>query len=313
MSSALLLLAAVGASVGGVATTAALSPVRAPTPAEGIASAHKCGDVAMSRPTVLLVPGLGAGTWIYDDLRRRLVGSASAIEAKTIVDLADANASPGQIVRSATANLARHIAAHSGPLILVGHSLGGAIALAAAEKRPRHLCGLIVLDAGPRPVAAADRGRMEREIAIDAEAMVPATAGREAEAIIIQWVSEMTTRASDRARLVADFLGSDRSRLRAVLAEGRNLQLRLDPHRIDVPILVLFACGDETDCAAARDNFSTRYARSPNVLVEEIPDSRHFVMLDQPAMVAASIRRFLSQCPPAIPIDLHHSANKDPP
>jgi pimeloyl-ACP methyl ester carboxylesterase len=44
------------------------------------------------------------------------------------------------------------------PFIVVGHSLGGRVALAAAERAPARLAGVVLLDMGPGPIDPASTG-----------------------------------------------------------------------------------------------------------------------------------------------------------
>lgn len=59
----------------------------------------------------------------------------------------------------------RLLAGTSGPLVAVGHSLGGRAAVEMAAQAPERICGLVLADTGHHPAAAAELPRREARIA----------------------------------------------------------------------------------------------------------------------------------------------------
>ncbi|MBA3678532.1 MAG: alpha/beta hydrolase [Sphingosinicella sp.] len=199
------------------------------------------------------------------------------------------------IIASAVANLQTLIRSHSGPVFLIAHSLGGAIALGAAEAQSSNLAGMIILDAGPRPTHPADLERSDTEIEKEGLILIPESSDPESSAAIGVWVAEMAKNRRDQARLVRDFASSNRDNLRAVLVDGRKLQLRLDPHKLTAPTLVLCAYAGSNDCAATLSDYKSRYMGFKEVTFHAISHSSHFLMLDHPQLVLDLVRSFLGQ------------------
>jgi pimeloyl-ACP methyl ester carboxylesterase len=235
--------------------------------------------------TVLLVPGLGSGTWIYDGLRDRLEAAGLRVGVIGIGGMAGDPGSPGTGVKPAIDALACLIRSQKGPVHVVAHSLGGAVALAAAEEIPANLKSLVIIDAGPRLAGETDRPAKEAEIDRAAGELFD---GPSREERLSGWVAAMAGEAV-APRLLRDFRASDPGVLRTFFVEGRRLQLRLDPARIPVPVQVLVACDDERQCDEHRSDFVSRYAGAQDAEVVTVPGTGHFMMLDQPEQIGGLI------------------------
>lgn len=108
-------------------------------------------DEGSGAMTLLFVHGLGASGATWD-------GCVAALSPRcrcVTVDLLGHGASPvpddpAEYTRDgALADLDDVIAAVSGPVVLVGHSLGGYLSLAHAATRPGAAAGVVVLNTGP--------------------------------------------------------------------------------------------------------------------------------------------------------------------
>jgi pimeloyl-ACP methyl ester carboxylesterase len=78
------------------------------------------------RPTVVLVHGAWHGPWCWDDLRPRLERLGWPTTAPQLASASKTGTEPGPGLYDDAQVLAQHVEAIDGPVMLVGHSYGGA-------------------------------------------------------------------------------------------------------------------------------------------------------------------------------------------
>jgi pimeloyl-ACP methyl ester carboxylesterase len=245
--------------------------------------------------TIFLVPGLAAGTWIYGLVEEALskwsrVGTVAIVQS----DPSEGHAQP--FPASTILALQVAIEEQHGPVYIVAHSLGGALAIAAAENGPRNLGGLVILDAGPKFVPEDQLPGEVSKILATADELFPLTDDSGAERMNA-WVAEMASPIFVD-RLLDDFRRASRPFIREFFIQGRLLQLQLDPRKVSVPVLVMVACETDEQCDGFMAEFEQRWSGAPNANVVAVRNSRHFIMLDQPEETARLIRDFVTACPP---------------
>ena len=102
-------------------------------------------------PLAVLIHGGHAGAWVWDDVSRLLVCPSIA------VDLPAHGSGPGRLRGLRIDDCVEAVVSalpESGRLVLVGHSLGAAIALAAASRIAARLSQMVLI-AGPVPLPGA--------------------------------------------------------------------------------------------------------------------------------------------------------------
>lgn len=271
-----------------------------PVPAETPAGSRFSVIVEGSGPDVILIPGLMSGRNSWDGAAAALKG-AYRIHRIQVAGFAGepagANAD-GAILTPLVEALARHIAAEDldRPAI-VGHSMGGLIGLMLAQRHPERVGRLMIVDALPfysllfsphatadsvAPQAAAIR---ESLLAMDADTF----AARQSAAIAGLVKSEAA-----RPSLVADSLASDRSVAARAMFELMTTDVRPGLPSISAPVMIVFATNAHAPRPMVEPLYRRAYASLRRADFAEVPDSHHFLMLDQPQRFQALLGQFLA-------------------
>lgn len=228
------------------------------------------------RPTILLIPGLLCDAEIWRHQAREL---ASLGEIR-IADLTRKD--------SITAMAKDCLSAVSGPLAVIGHSMGGRVALEIARLAPRRVRRLGLLDTGYKPARdgeAASRGRL-----------VELARSKGMEELARVWLPPMLhpDRLDDRAlidRLTAMVCRCDPD----IFARQQNALLT----RPDAtPVLrglgcpTLFACGRQ-DSWSPLERHRAMADLVPGSRLSVIENAGHMTPAEQPEAVTETLRDWL--------------------
>jgi N-formylmaleamate deformylase len=202
------------------------------------------------------------------------------------------------LIATARVELAAYIRAqHLDRPIIVGHSLGGTLALAVAADHPDLVGPLVIVDslpflAGPqfqantpdeaRAGIAAMRAYMVTQTPKQYEDYVRSGAA----------TTFMVTSPSDLETIKRWGLASDQRTVAEAMADLMGLDLREDVARITTPTLVLGTWsglheqlkkyGTDVPRAAFVQTFDQQFARVPKLHFVLAETARHFIMLDDP-------------------------------
>ena len=171
----------------------------------------------------------------------------------------------------------------AGRYVLVGHSMGGKIAMALAARRPPGLAGLVLVAPSPptpEPMSEESRARTLATYG-DRDAAV-ATARRIT-------VRPLAPAAFDQ--VVADSLRTSRPAWDAWMLEGTLENIADRMPRIDVPTLVVAGVTDPVMAHAMLEReVRDRIAGARMV---DVPDVGHLIPYEAPAELAAAVRDFV--------------------
>ncbi|MGD9572224.1 MAG: alpha/beta fold hydrolase [Thermoleophilia bacterium] len=209
----------------------------------------------MSAPRPILIHGSGGD--------HRLWAAQTAVLAGAVaVDLpGHPDGAPLTTLSALAEAVAAGVASVPGPRALVGHSLGGAVALEVARTRPELADGVVVVASGLRlPVPDTTVARARDDFAAEAARLV--------EGSFADPGAAMTT----TARAVLDACGPDT--LAADYAACRSVDLRDTAAGIRVPVLVI--CGDDDPFTPLHHNEALARALPMGRLVV-VPGARHLV------------------------------------
>ena len=233
-------------------------------------------------PTVVLVHGLGSDSRHWLPVARDLARDHHVV----LVDLPGHGLSglPSPFsLDEAAAMLDRALEElGEGPVVLVGHSVGGLVCTAEALRSPSRVRALVLVETALRPqVSPADRAALELALEQDF-------------AHAFHAAYEAFGRDSLQGIALADQAAQlDPRMLRPWITLVLNTDLSRQVQALRMPVLAVVAPGTwepgESWSAAAE---SLGYSRIAAVSAQRVDDSGHFIMLDHPHTVANAIRRF---------------------
>jgi len=252
--------------------------------------------------TVVFVPGLASSGATWDSAVSAL-GDSADIHVIRLAGFAGVPAvqTDGSFVASAAEAIAQYIGEGGyADVAVVGHSLGGQVALQVAARASDTVSAVMVVDSVPfyarlfnpaaTPEQAAASGAMfagqmrslpnEQFLAMMEQGLPVQSLDTDFHPVLMEWFA-----ASDQetvANAFAEISGSDFS----PVLDG-----------IDAPVLVLapWADGAPVDAETLQSMYAAQYAPLASADVEIIEGARHFLMHDQAEAFNARLARFLAE------------------
>jgi pimeloyl-ACP methyl ester carboxylesterase len=291
----------------------ALSPL---TPAFCASSAFDAGALRVEQistrgPAVLLIPGLASGTWTWEGTAPRLAAT-HAVYLMTLPGFDGRPARAGTTLESLRKDLRDLIVTrHIDRPVLVGHSLGGTLALSFAAEDSALIAGVVAVDGLPvfpgtegvggdrRALGDRARGQLAGQ-SPEQFAAYQQTYMKQFGAIDEKLAGELATRSSR----------SDVGAVADLAAQLLEQDLRPALPRIEVPVVEIspFYAPDFVAMAVDEERKTGYYRILLNgvkqVDVVSISPARHFVMFDQPEKFAAALDAALAKLQPvAVTVD----------
>lgn len=279
------------------------------SPATQAADAHPAFRVAVSGnpqgQPIILIPGLASAGEVWNGTVAHYCGASRPqfqCHVLTLAGFAGVPPIDGALLPAAEQQLADYIAAHRlARPVVIGHSLGGFLALKLAADHPDQVGKLVIVDAVPCLVAATQAPGVTAEQVKQAgegmRRMMLAQDAATARAATEMSVSTMVTRPEDVKRVLAWGTQSDRATVVNAMADMMGDDMREQVGRIRAPTLVLgswIAYKAYGPMAMFEQNYRNQYMRLPGVQVALAETARHFIMLDDPAWMYDRIDRFLN-------------------
>lgn len=254
---------------------------------------------------VILIPGLSSGAWVWKD-------TVTALEKDHVVyavTLAGFDGTPapkggGNYLAQAESSVIELIRTRKlDKPVLVGHSVGGTLALKIASEQPRLLGAAVSVDGLPVfPMSENMTAAQRTQMAAGMQAKMAAATPAQFQAQQLGYMQKIGVidpkKAETYARLSAR---SDAKAVAQYMAEDFALNFRDRMKNADIPVL-LVSPYYAADGAASPQPFSeaqkTAYWTSllgpaPHAKVVSISPARHFVMLDQPEKFQQVLGDFL--------------------
>jgi pimeloyl-ACP methyl ester carboxylesterase len=256
-----------------------------------------------SGPDVVLVHGLGSSREVWRETVSAVPGyryHLVQMQGFGGTPIGPGNAS-GPVAAPVAEEIARYIAeAGLNRPAVIGHSMGGWIAMALAARHPDAASKIMVVDMLPfmgamfgppgttaesiRPTADQIRDRMIANSAAMREQTITAT------------MATMIKTENRRAEAIRQSVDSDVGMSARSMHELIATDIRPELANIKVPVTVLYV---RSPAAPITDEqmdafYKLSYANVPQARLIRISDAYHFIMWDQPARFAEEVRTFLA-------------------
>ena len=259
-----------------------------------------------SGPGVVFIPGLGSPRASWDGVTDGLAQHHTVYLVQVNGfggDSPGGNLKPG-ILDGIVADLSIYLAREkAGPVRLVGHSMGGLAGLMFARAHPAQAQRLMVVDALPYFPVLLSAGGPEwsrEQVEPVAKAMRDAVAARFGKPVdpakIKADVDGLAAKLASRAQMSQWAAAADPRVTAQLLYEDMSTDLRPSLPALKLPITVVVPW-TETPFGKERTLafYARQYAAAPAVTYADIPDSGHFVMLDQPEQFRVALDTFLER------------------
>ena len=272
---------------------------KAATPFPDAATSRFSVAVSGQGPDVILIPGLASSGAVWDDTVAHLEGHYRLHVlnlAGFAGEPAGANAE-GDILAPSVEAIDGYIkATHLQKPVVVGHSLGGLMALMLAKAHPEDAGKLIIVDALPyvgvifSPAATVEMVSPQAAALRDGMIAAPADAFRAQQAA---GTARLVTDPTDQTKLLDWSMTSDRRVLAQSFYEDMTIDLRPDLTGIATPTTLIYPVAVGEDATATEATYKSNYTSKPNMTFHRIDNSRHFIMLDQPAAFRSALESAL--------------------
>jgi pimeloyl-ACP methyl ester carboxylesterase len=251
---------------------------------------------------VILIPGLSSSPEVWDGLTDELKGRyrVHRVHVQGFAGAPAEDNATGPVSAPVAEDLARYIAEQrlNKPAV-IGHSMGGTIAMMLAARHPDSVGKLMVVDMVPfmgamfgAPGATAESVAPTADMIYTGMTTGPEEGYRQQAAAA---VTGMINTESLRAGPLEDTARSDRQVSASAFRELIVTDLRPELANITAPTEVLYVkFNDPRMTPEITDGiYRASYAAMPAARLKRIDDSAHFIMLDQPALFAAEVNAFL--------------------
>jgi pimeloyl-ACP methyl ester carboxylesterase len=263
-------------------------------------------------PAMIFVPGLSCGSWVWDDAVKKY----AATHALYVVTLAGFDGLPAPAGTAAPLDLADAsllTLIENEKLdrpILIGHSLGGHLAIRFGTEHAALLRGIVSIDGTPVfPTLAQSTPDQRAAVASQITAQIGSATPDQYALVEKQTIAAMVTDPTSAAQVAALTSKSDSHAVAAYASELYAADLRPQLPKLTVPTLEIAPVptipatyeGSQAANMPMADReaiykgfYASLFPGAPNLRVVTIPNSRHFIMVDQPNALYDAISTFIA-------------------
>jgi pimeloyl-ACP methyl ester carboxylesterase len=290
---------------GAASALALLTP--AFSPAGAAPANYQAGTLAVEQlagkgPPLIFIPGLASGSWTWKADAERL-SKRHTVYLVTVPGFDGRKAVPGTTLETLAQDLDKLIAdQHLDRPVLIGHSMGGTLALSFAAEHSDRIAGVVAVDGLPVFPGTENMTGDRSPLAQGARAQLESQTPEQFAAYQQTYMKRVGAIDEAAASRIAEF--SSRSDPRAVAdfaAQLLMLDLRPKLPAIQVPVIEISPYY-EADFApmGINEDGKTNYYRMLLGGVEKldvlsVSPARHFVMFDQPEKFSAALDQALAK------------------
>lgn len=180
-------------------------------------------------------------------------------------------------------------------LTIVGHSMGGNLALELVRALPDRIDRLVLVDAlacmGEVMMPGVAAGALSYDSPYNEQLLKMSPADFQAYAG--QMAQGMATDTQDQQQLKDWMLAADRETFVKGYTDLLKVDLRAGLDSIETPVLILVA--DQPYGDQAMETMKNQYNGLPNKEFKMAKNSRHFIMMDQPQWLVQELHRFIER------------------
>lgn len=260
-------------------------------------------------PDVVLIPGLATPRDVWAVMAERLKPHyrLHIVQIRGFGDAPGPN-KEGPVLQPFVRELADYIddeianKGRAAPAI-IGHSMGGLSAMMIARDHPQLVSKMLIVDSLPYfGILFGSPVSKERVEKIAAEARTQMARRTENPHLLIADLSEpsdqdpggiMSITPAGRRKVAIWSAEADPVTVANLMYEVTVTDIRADLARIATPMTLLYPTSPAVPAARADILYQASYADKPQAKLIAIPDSYHFIMLDQPERFQAEVEKFL--------------------
>ena len=251
-------------------------------------------------PHLILIPGLATPGDVWDATVQHLA-STHRVHVVQVAGFGGMDAGPnkadGDMLPALVAEMVQYVAGLDRPA-LIGHSLGGLIALEVAAQKPDAISRVLVVDALPffaltmSPGATID---MAKQMATMMRSQLMAQTDTQYSASAPMTAARLAKSATGRASVTKWAAASDRTVVGKAMYEDLVTDARAQLPQIKAKTTVLYAFDATMGLPQVTIDslYSGAYSGLAGVELKRIADSYHFIMLDQPEAFSREVDAFL--------------------
>ena len=265
-------------------------------------TAFKVDVTGQGRP-VVLIPGLASSGEVWQGTVARLCGPQAGRQCHVLTLAGFAGVPPvaGDVLAQAEQQLAEYIVAQKlGQPAIIGHSLGGFLALKLAIDHPQQAGKLVIVDSLPALGATQMPSATPQQLqamSAQMQAAMRAQDAATASASQRRSIAGMATAPADVERIIGWGQRSDQDTVIKAMGTLMASDLRQDVAKVQSPTLVLgtwIAYKDYAPRATIEQTFRSQFAQLPGARIEMADTARHFIMYDEPDWMFGRLEQFLN-------------------
>ena len=251
---------------------------------------------------MILIPGLASGGETWDTTVAHYQDRYEC-HVLTLAGFAGVPRIPAPFLDTERDAIAAYIRKnHLEKPVIVGHSLGGFLALSIAVKYPDLPGKLVIVDSYPFLAGLMNPGTSSEDVKQMVAQMGQYMRSQDQDMYVRMAKSGLNTRPmvtkdSDLERLIAWSVASDRTAVADAMIELMSGDLREDIARIQSPTLVMgtwIGYKDYTTRDKIEDSLRRQYTKLPGASLQLSDTARHFIMWDDPNWMFGQMDGFLA-------------------